>query len=833
MIKADLIAKISYQDISVGPPELTGLYMVICHILTKKKMVFVYFCVLVNLLFFSSISYSSWESNGPWGGYVESITNPTAGSDIIYAGTWHGVYKSNNRGLEWFMKGLQNTAVKIVACYPSNPEIVYAATYDQLFKTTDGGESWHSLGFSDININDIAIYPSNPDIVLIAGDGKIFRSTDGGSTWSIAISNNIRIVYDILIDKIDPTIVYAGTSPSYSSQIDDDFYKSTDCGASWTGMNVDSNDNIYELDMSKDENESPIIYARGSLALHKSYDQGETWEEEIDFPGLFPKIAVNPEHPSTLYAGTENYRITYPSYEVYEHSEFYKSTDGGNTWTLIDSGLPEAGIDEIRFDLLNDSILVALSGGGVYSYNKSRKTWVNHSKGIGSSVYDLSIHPKDSSTVCASLWSQHIAFTKNGGNSWTYFLGKNSPRNVLSVEIDRNEPDMVLFSGFASQERRSAFVHRSLNGGDDWTPWKLFPLKDQKSEYPVYDILNHPNDSTKLYASVYADPANAGGLYFSNDGGTTWQKAYEAYAKSIAIDPQNSSVMYLGSKMSDDTCGGAVLQSTNGGKSWSICSPGCAWVDSVRDIAIDSNSNLIAASNEGLWKWDGHNWEKLTGLPTENITTVALNRFVVPEEIYVGTRDKGIYVSYDMGAEWNELNDELKDLAIASLAVSPSQPRILYAGTYFSGVWSKPIFQDQDNDGLPDEIEALTCTDSKDADSDNDGIMDGIEDSNRNGRTDYGETHPCKTDTDGDGLQDGTEIGLEIEDCPDDTDEDIFQPDVDPSTTTDPLDNDTDNDGILDGEEDTNHNGRLDPGETDPNDNPNKAVPWPLLLLEE
>jgi hypothetical protein len=43
----------------------------------------------------------------------------------------------------------------------------------------------------------------------------------------------------------------------------------------------------------------------------------------------------------------------------------------------------------------------------------------------------------------------------------------------------------------------------------------------------------------------------------------------------------------------------------------------------------------------------------------------------------------------------------------------------------------------------------------------------------------------------------------------------IFKPDLDPSSTTDPLDDDSDNDGWLDGEEDKNHNGRLDASERD------------------
>lgn len=139
---------------------------------------------------------------------------------------------------------------------------------------------------------------------------------------------------------------------------------------------------------------------------------------------------------------------------------------------------------------------------------------------------------------------------------------------------------------------------------------------------------------------------------------------------------------------------------------------------------------------------------------------------------------------------------------------------------------------DSDNDGLSDVLENSTCTDPNDADSDEDGILDGWEDVNQNGVWDDGETHPCRIDTDGDGIQDGTELGYTISDISGDTDTSIFQPDLDPSTTTDPLDSDTDGDGLSDGEEDANQNGIVDEGETDPNVN-KKAMPWLMLLLSD
>ena len=123
---------------------------------------------------------------------------------------------------------------------------------------------------------------------------------------------------------------------------------------------------------------------------------------------------------------------------------------------------------------------------------------------------------------------------------------------------------------------------------------------------------------------------------------------------------------------------------------------------------------------------------------------------------------------------------------------------------------------DSDGDGLPDSLEnSVLCLNAYDADTDDDGIIDGVEDANHNGEKDDGETHPCYIDTDYDGIQDGTELGYTTGHATD-TNPSIFQPDLDPLTTTDPLDEDSDNDGRLDGEEDANHNGRVDPGETNP-----------------
>jgi hypothetical protein len=131
-----------------------------------------------------------------------------------------------------------------------------------------------------------------------------------------------------------------------------------------------------------------------------------------------------------------------------------------------------------------------------------------------------------------------------------------------------------------------------------------------------------------------------------------------------------------------------------------------------------------------------------------------------------------------------------------------------------------PLDSDSDGDGISDAVEnSIDCLDPLDADTDDDGIA---------------------IDSDDDGIQDGTELGVTTPVADPDgagplkgTDMAVFQPDLDPTSSTDPLDADTDDDGWLDGQEDKNHNGRVDAGEKNPNQFNARALPHvPLLLLD-
>ena len=124
---------------------------------------------------------------------------------------------------------------------------------------------------------------------------------------------------------------------------------------------------------------------------------------------------------------------------------------------------------------------------------------------------------------------------------------------------------------------------------------------------------------------------------------------------------------------------------------------------------------------------------------------------------------------------------------------------------------------DRDGDGLSDGLEVTLGSDINDEDSDDDGLLDG-EENNPSDDTDRdGRRNVKDVDSDGDRIPDGKERGTDCSDA--DTDPNVCEPDADNGEeTTSAVNPDTDFGGTWDGVEDENRNGRIDDGETDPND---------------
>jgi len=76
---------------------------------------------------------------------------------------------------------------------------------------------------------------------------------------------------------------------------------------------------------------------------------------------------------------------------------------------------------------------------------------------------------------------------------------------------------------------------------------------------------------------------------------------------------------------------------------------------------------------------------------TSPITAIAIDSYDDTEIIYTGTGKHGVYLSQDSGNTWTSFNQGLKSHSITKLSINKSEPKFLYAGTAYAGVWDRAL----------------------------------------------------------------------------------------------------------------------------------------------
>jgi photosystem II stability/assembly factor-like uncharacterized protein len=159
----------------------------------------------------------------------------------LYAGTTGGAYRSRdgaaswqkvNRGLipEEILEASLALGVNILVVDPVDSNVVYAGTTNGLFKTANQADSWTRIGQSlpDQFISSLVIHPTRPSILYVGGRAGVQKSADGGQTWQ-AMNQGLETlnIRTLVMSPRDPQLLYAGTNGS-------GLYRSTDGAATWT-----------------------------------------------------------------------------------------------------------------------------------------------------------------------------------------------------------------------------------------------------------------------------------------------------------------------------------------------------------------------------------------------------------------------------------------------------------------------------------------------------------------------------------------------------------------------------------------------------------------------
>jgi photosystem II stability/assembly factor-like uncharacterized protein len=324
-----------------------------------------------------------------------------------------GMYRSDDRGSSFRLVTTQYNLLDRPFYYlnldadPSNADVLYVNTTG-FFKSTDGGETWQRRSTPHGDNHDIWINPNNPDLYVQCNDGGANVTRDGGVTWSTQFNQATAELYQVDIDDQFPYWVYAGqqdnttimvpSAPPYSAEAGHTGYWRA-IGGCETGPAVpkpgDPNivysnckgrfgrynkttgqekqfyvgaANMYghnprDLDY-RFQRVSPIevsphdpnIVYHGSQFLHKTTDEGETWEtispDLTAFDAATQVISGSPitrditgeEFHSTIYAIEESPVEAGVIWTGANDGPVYLTRDGGATWNNVTPpGLPPHG----------------------------------------------------------------------------------------------------------------------------------------------------------------------------------------------------------------------------------------------------------------------------------------------------------------------------------------------------------------------------------------------------------------------------------------------------------------------------------------------------------
>ena len=169
--------------------------------------------------------------------------------------------------------------------------------------------------------------PAENRILFVTAGGKVFRSTDDGYHWSQVFSKgSTRIT---AVDRFDGRLVFAGGSI---------LWRSTDGGENWTKSGLPEMREIYDIKTDPINPGRVYVACYGNgLGLYRSQDSGVTWEH-LWTNSSARGVAIHPKNPNLLYA-TSSLNDCCGAGPI-GSAGVARSTDGGQTWITVNEGLP-------------------------------------------------------------------------------------------------------------------------------------------------------------------------------------------------------------------------------------------------------------------------------------------------------------------------------------------------------------------------------------------------------------------------------------------------------------------------------------------------------------
>jgi photosystem II stability/assembly factor-like uncharacterized protein len=548
-------------------------------------------------------------------------------------------------------------------------------------------------------------------VYIGAASGGVWKSLNGGSTFKPVFDKQpVQSIGAVTIDPKNPKVIWVGTGEAWtrnSTSVGDGVYKSVDGGENWTNMGLKDSERIAKILVDPSSTNTVYVCAPGKLwsdsderGLYKTTDGGKTWTRILKGPNASTgcsMISMDKQNPQTIYASLWDFRRKGWTFRsggegpnAVSGSGFFKSTDGGASWTELDEksapGLPSkpwgriaVAVAPSKPSTVYASIEAEMPKDGLYRSDDGGKTWrqLDRSQNmIWRPFYyaNLIVDPRDENKIYKPDGS--LIASNDGGQSFSNISG-GAHGDFHDVWINPNNTDNLITGDDGG-------VWYSFDGGNRWWKGNNLPVSqfyhvsvDMDTPYHVYGGLQdnsswigdsaYPGGITNdrwenIYGGdgfwVFADPSDNDYVYAESQGGYIGRvnrKTHESrgiqplpeynekklrynWNTPIHVSPTQNGTIYLGAQF--------LFRSRDHGQSWERISPDLTTNDPEKQKQEQSGGITV----------DNSSAEMHTTI--FSICESPKN----PNLIWVGTDDGNVQITRDGGKTWKNVVSNIKGL---------------------------------------------------------------------------------------------------------------------------------------------------------------------------
>lgn len=427
----------------------------------------------------------------------------------------NALYRSEDGGYTWKKINDKNEIGNRPFYYadifvdPSNENRLYSL-HSLVSKSEDGGNSFEVMvvAYSNGGVHPDHhawwIHPKNPDFMIEGNDGGMAITRDRGKTWRFVENLPLAQFYHINIDNLHPYNVYGGMQDNGSWR-----------GPAYVWRSGGIRNSYWEelyfgdgFDVVPDpEHPERYGYAMSQGGYVGRYDLKSGND-----------IFIRPAHPDNVTLRFNwNAAIAQDPFDlatIYYGSQFlHKSTDRGNSWTLIS---PDLTTNDPEKQKQNES------GGLTYDVTQAENF---------TTIVSIAPSPVKEDVIWVGTDDGNLQLTQDGGETWT---------NMISKLKEVPEGSWVAQIHPSNHKAGEAFVAINNYRRNDWTPY-VYHTSDYGKTWARLA------DSEKVWGyalSIVQDPVAPNllflgtefGLYVSIDKGENWNKWTHGYPTVSTMD---------------------------------------------------------------------------------------------------------------------------------------------------------------------------------------------------------------------------------------------------------------------------------------------------------